>query len=343
MGHATNIITGLSVGLESCGLPVIVISIAIIAAYYLGEASGIADTKGTLIAGLYATAIATMGMFASGVYVLSMSGFGPIADNAGGIVEMSEQDESVREITDRLDAVGNVTKANTKGYSVGSASLACFLLFSAYLDEVELMTGERFRHIDIAVPEIFIGGLLGSMTVFVFSSWAIRAVGNAAEDVIKEVRRQFKEHPGILTYKEKPDYKTCVSIVNAAGLREMVKPGLLAVCSPIIVGVIFRAIGTVRGRPLLGAEVLAGYLMFATSTGILMALFLNNGGGAWDNAKKYIETGKHGGKGSEAHKAAVTGDTVGDPFKDTAGPSIHILMKLLSTITLVLIPLFTGI
>jgi H(+)-translocating pyrophosphatase len=343
MGHATNIITGLSVGLESCGLPVIVISIAIIGAYYFGEMTGIADQDGKLIAGLYATAIATMGMFASGVYVLSMSGFGPIADNAGGIVEMSEQDEAVREITDRLDAVGNVTKANTKGYSVGSASLACFLLFSAYLDEVEMMTGQEFKQIDIAVPEIFVGGLLGSMTVFVFASWAIRAVGNAAEDVIKEVRRQFKEHPGILTYKEKPDYKTCVSIVNEAGLREMVKPGLLAVFSPIFIGLLFRGIGYLRHRPLLGAEVLAGYLMFSTSTGILMALFLNNGGGAWDNAKKYIETGKHGGKGSEAHKASVTGDTVGDPFKDTAGPSIHILMKLVSTISLVLCPVFTGI
>lgn len=160
-----------------------------------------------------------MGMFASGVYVLSMSGFGPIADNAGGIVEMSEQESSVRDITDRLDAVGNVTKANTKGYSVGSASLACFLLFSAYLDEVHMVTGIEFKTIDIAVPEIFVGGLLGSMTVFVFSAWAIAAVGTAAEEVIKEVRRQFKEHPGILTYEEKPDYKQCVSIVNAAGLR----------------------------------------------------------------------------------------------------------------------------
>ena len=343
MGHATNIITGLSVGLESCGLPVIVISIAIISSYYLGEASGLKDSDGKLVAGLYATAISTMGMFASGVYVLSMSGFGPIADNAGGIVEMSGQEESVRDITDRLDAVGNVTKANTKGYSVGSASLACFLLFSAYLDEVQMMTGQEFKSIDIAVPEVFIGGLLGSMTVFVFSSWSIRAVGNAAEDVIKEVRRQFKEHPGILTYQEKPNYKRCVSIVNEAGLREMVKPGLLAVFSPIIVGVTFRIIGSYRGRALLGAEVLAGFLMFATSTGILMALFFNNGGGAWDNAKKYIETGKHGGKNSEAHKASVTGDTVGDPFKDTAGPSIHILMKLFSTITLVMVPIFTGV
>lgn len=226
---------------------------------------------------------------------------------------------------------------------MGSASLACFLLFSAYLDEVQMMTGQTLDKIDIAVPEIFIGGLLGSMTVFVFTSWSIRAVGNAAEDVIVEVRRQFREHPGILNYTEKPDYKTCVSIVNEAGLREMVKPGMLAVLAPIVVGVTFRIIGSYRDRPLLGAEVLAGFLMFSTSTGILMALFLNNAGGAWDNAKKYVETGKHGGKGSEAHKASISGDTVGDPFKDTAGPSIHILMKLYSTITLVLIPLFTGV
>ena len=295
-----------------------------------------------MIGGLYGTAIATMGMFASGVYVLSMSGFGPIADNAGGIVEMSEQESSVRDITDMLDAVGNVTKANTKGYSVGSASLACFLLFSAYLDEVEMMTGKEFKVIDIAVPEIFIGGLIGSMTVFVFSAWAIAAVGVAAEEVIKEVRRQFKENPGIRTFEVKPNYKQCVSIVNQAGLKQMLKPGLLAVLSPITVGVLFRMVGTYKGRDLLGAEALAGFLMFATSTSILMALFLNNGGGAWDNAKKYVETGKFGGKGSETHKAAVTGDTVGDPCKDTAGPSIHILMKLISTITLVLVPLFSG-
>ena len=167
---------------------------------------------------MYGTAIATMGMFSSGVFVLSMSGFGPIADNAGGIVEMSEQDKSVRDITDRLDAVGNVTKANTKGYSVGSASLACFLLFSAYLDEVEMLTGNKFKVIDIAVPEIFVGGLLGSMTVFVFSAWAIAAVGEAAQEVIVEVRRQFAENPGILTYQVKPNYKQCVSLVNKAGL-----------------------------------------------------------------------------------------------------------------------------
>lgn len=184
--------------------------------------------------------------------------------------------------------------------------------------------------------------MLGSVTVFVFSAWAIAAVGNAAEDVIIEVRRQFKEHPGILTYKEKPDYKRCVSLVAQAGQREMIKPGILALSSPIIVGVIFRILGYYRGRELLGAEALGGFLMFSTCTGILMALFFNNAGGAWDNAKKYVELGKFGGKNSETHKAAVTGDTVGDPCKDTAGPSIHILIKLVSTITLVLTPLFVG-
>ena len=217
MGHATNIIAGIANGLESTGLPVIIISVAILSSYYLGESSGIVNQHGEKIGGLYGTAIATMGMFATGVYVLSMSGFGPIADNAGGIVEMSQEDELVRNITDRLDAVGNVTKANTKGYSVGSASLACFLLFSAFLDEVSMYSGKALKVIDITVPEVFIGGLLGSMTVFIFSSWAIIAVGNAAEDVIKEVRRQFKENPGIMTYDQRPDYTTCVAMVAKAG------------------------------------------------------------------------------------------------------------------------------
>lgn len=207
MGHATNIITGLSVGLESTGAPILIISVAVLLSYYLGEYTGIQDENGQLIGGLYGTAIATMGMFSTGVFVLSMSGFGPIADNAGGIVEMSNQEPYVREITDRLDAVGNVTKANTKGYSVGSATLACFLLFSAFLDEVTMLTGKPLKSIDITVPEIFIGGMLGSVTVFVFSAWTIAAVGNAAEDVITEVRRQFRDHPGILTYEEKPDNK----------------------------------------------------------------------------------------------------------------------------------------
>eukprot|EP01016_Furgasonia_blochmanni_P042982 TRINITY_DN5774_c0_g1_i2.p1 TRINITY_DN5774_c0_g1~~TRINITY_DN5774_c0_g1_i2.p1 ORF type:complete len:546 (-),score=188.14 TRINITY_DN5774_c0_g1_i2:440-2077(-) len=339
-GPATNIIAGLSVGMESTALPVIIIAFGLITSYYLGEGSGILNKEGHKIGGLFGTAIATMGMFCTGVFILSMSGFGPIADNAGGIAEMSQQPHSVRAITDRLDAVGNVTKANTKGYSVGSASMACFLLFSAYIDEVNFISPVRFTIVDITVPEVFIGGLLGSMCVFLFSSWAIRAVGNAAQDVIKEVRRQFKENPEILENKVLPNYKVCVEIVARAGLREMIRPGLLSVLSPICVGLTFRYVGEYQGRELLGAKVVAAFLMFSTSTGILMALFLNNGGGAWDNAKKFIETGAEGGKGSYVHKAAVCGDTVGDPCKDTAGPSIHILIKLLSTITLVLAPLF---
>jgi len=279
-------------------------------------------------------------MFCTGVYVLSMSGFGPIADNAGGIAEMSQQPQSVRNITDRLDAVGNVTKANAKGYSVGSASLACFLLFSAFLDEVNFISPVKLKVVDITVPEVFVGGMLGSMCVFIFSSWAIAAVGNAAQDVIKEVRRQFRENPEILEYKAEPNYGLCVEFVARAGLREMIKPGLLSVLAPIIVGYTFKIIGHYQERELLGAKVISAFLMFATSTGIMMALFFNNGGGAWDNAKKYVETGAVGGKGSEVHKATVVGDTVGDPCKDTAGPSIHILIKLLSTITLVLVPVF---
>ncbi len=342
-GHATNIIAGLSVGMESTGIPVVVISAGIIASYYFGKACEFpALPAGENVAGLFSTAIATMGMFSTGVYVLSMSGFGPIADNAGGIAEMSRQHENVRGITDRLDAVGNVTKANAKGYSVGSASLACFLLFSAFMDDVGQLAKQPFTVIDIATPEIYVGGLLGSVTVFIFTSWAISAVGVAASDVITEVKRQFRIDPLILEYKSKPNYKHCVEIVARAGQREMIKPGLLSILAPLLVGTLFRVIGMYQGRPLLGAQVIASYLMFATATGVLMALFLNNGGGAWDNAKKYIERGMLGGKGSEAHKAAVTGDTVGDPCKDTAGPSIHILIKLLSTITLVAVPLFVG-
>jgi H(+)-translocating pyrophosphatase len=339
-GAATNIIAGLAVGLESTGLPILIISTSIISAYYLGESAGIKNSHGENIGGLFGTAIATMGMFATGVYVLSMSGFGPIADNAGGIAEMSQQPHKVRAITDRLDAVGNVTKANAKGYSVGSASLACFLLFSAFIDEVNFISPVKLKQVDITQPEVFVGGLLGSACVFVFSSWAISAVGNAAQDVIKEVRRQFRENPDILDGKSEPNYKYCVEIVAKAGLREMIKPGLLSVLAPIVVGYSFKLLGLYQGKELLGAKVISAFLMFSTSTGILMALFFNNGGGAWDNAKKYVETGAIGGKGSEAHKAAVVGDTVGDPCKDTAGPSIHILIKLLSTITLVLVPIF---
>ncbi|KAJ6690769.1 hypothetical protein OIU85_006960 [Salix viminalis] len=290
--------------------------------------------------GLFGTAVATMGMLSTAAYVLTMDMFGPIADNAGGIVEMSQQPESVREITDVLDAVGNTTKATTKGFAIGSAALASFLLFSAYMDEVATFAREPFTQVDIAIPEVFVGGLLGSMLIFLFSAWACSAVGRTAQEVVNEVRRQFIERPGIMDYKEKPDYGRCVAIVASASLREMVKPGALAIISPMAVGLLFRILGYYTGHSLLGAKVVAAMLMFATVSGILMALFLNTAGGAWDNAKKYIETGALGGKGSDCHKAAITGDTVGDPFKDTAGPSLHVLIKMLATITLVMAPVF---
>jgi H(+)-translocating pyrophosphatase len=339
-GHGTNIIAGVSLGLESTGLPVLVISVAIVSAYWLGQTAGLIDETGNPTGGLFGTAVATMGMLSTAAYILTMDMFGPIADNAGGIVEMSQQPESVREITDVLDAVGNTTKATTKGFAIGSAALASFLLFSAYMDEVSSFSREPFKQVDIAIPEVFVGGLLGAMLIFVFSAWACAAVGRTAQEVVNEVRRQFIERPGIMDYKEKPDYARCVAIVASASLREMIKPGALAIISPIVVGFAFRILGYYTGQPLLGAKVVAALLMFATVSGILMALFLNTAGGAWDNAKKYIETGALGGKGSDAHKAAITGDTVGDPFKDTAGPSLHVLIKMLSTITLVMAPIF---
>ncbi|HEX2228338.1 MAG TPA: sodium-translocating pyrophosphatase [Candidatus Binatia bacterium] len=325
-GAATNIITGVAVGLECTAIPILVISVAIIASYYLGIASGVKN------AGLFGTAVATMGMLGTAAYILAMDTFGPITDNAGGIVEMSGQPEEVRHKTDRLDAVGNTTKALTKGYAIGSAALAAFLLFSAYLDEVAHY-GFPLEAVNIAKPEVFVGGLLGAMLVFLFSALAIRAVGKAAYYVINEVRRQFRENPGILQGTAKPDYRRCVDIVTVGALKQMIAPGIIAVTMPILVGVVFRAFG-------LGAESVAAFLMVGTIAGILMATFLNNSGGAWDNAKKYIESGAFGGKGSEPHKAAVVGDTVGDPFKDTAGPSLHVLIKLLATITLVMAPLF---
>jgi inorganic pyrophosphatase len=339
-GPATNIIAGMAVGMESTALPVLLIGTALIASYYMGI-EAIAGTSSThSISGLFGTAVATMGMLSTAVFVLAMSNFGPIADNAGGIAEMSHQSDKVRAITDRLDAVGNVTKANTKGFSVGSAALACFLLFAAFLDEVSVYTGKAFETVDLAIPEVFVGGLIGAMLVFLFSSLAMRAVGRTAQQVVQEVRRQFRESPGIMDYSEKPDYQTCVSIVSRAALKEMIVPGILASFTPIGVGIIFRMLGKYRDNPLMGAEALAAFLMFSTVTGILVALFLNNAGGAWDNAKKFIETGKFGGKGGDPHKAAVVGDTVGDPCKDTAGPSVHVLIKLVSTVTMVMTPLF---
>src|SRR5438445_1473130 len=325
-GPATNIIAGFAVALECTALPTFTIGAAIIASYKIGAASGLAHS------GLFGTAVATMGMLGTAAYILAMDTFGPITDNAGGVIERSHQPEEIRRRTDRLDAVGNTTKALTKGYAIGSAALAAFLLFSAYLDEVAAL-GSPLQGVDISKPEAVVRGLLGAMLAFWFSALAIGAVTKAAVSVIEEVRRQFKADPGILKGTSKPDYGKAVDIVTIGALKAMVAPGLLAAGMPIAVGLFFKVFHV-------GAEAVAAFLMVGTIGGILLATLLNNGGGAWDNAKKFIETGEYGGKGSEPHKAAVVGDTVGDPFKDTAGPSLHVLIKLLSTVTLVLAPLF---
>ncbi|OGL41866.1 MAG: sodium-translocating pyrophosphatase [Candidatus Schekmanbacteria bacterium GWA2_38_9] len=331
-GPATNIITGLAVSMECTAAPIIVMSAAIMAAYKCGQFA----LPGVTGAGLYGTAIATMGMLAPCAYILAMDTFGPITDNAGGIIEMSKQPEKIRQRTDKLDSVGNTTKALTKGYAIGSAGLAAFLLFRAYLDEVQKIT-HKVIQVDLSRVPVFVAGLLGAMLVFLFSALAIRAVGRAAYCIINEVRRQFKENPGIMKGTSKPNYGRCVDIVTIGALKEMVLPGIIAVLFPVSVGFSFKYLSS-SGN--IGAESVAALLMVGTITGILMATMMNNGGGAWDNAKKYIETGAFGGKGSDTHKAAVVGDTVGDPLKDTAGPSLHVLIKLLSTITLVLAPLF---
>jgi len=342
-GPATTIITGLSVGLECPAIPVLVISAAILGAYYLGKFGlpGVAEQA----AGLYGTAIATMGMLSTCAYILAMDTFGPITDNAGGIIEMSQQPEEIRRRTDRLDAVGNTTKALTKGYAIGSAALAAFLLFSAYIDEVKMAiekSGSATQNffIDIGHVPVFTGALIGAMVVFLFSALAIRAVGRTAQTVINEVRRQFQSNPGIMKGTSDPDYGACVDIVTKSALKAMVVPGILPVVGPVAVGLLFRHLTADPSGSPVGAASVAGFLMVGTMAGVLLALMMNNGGAAWDNAKKYIETGMFGGKGSDAHKAGVVGDTVGDPLKDTAGPSLHVLIKLLSTITLVAAPLF---
>jgi K(+)-stimulated pyrophosphate-energized sodium pump len=349
-GPATNIIIGTAVGYETTAATAISIGLALVISFVLGSHAHIVGVPG-FSSGVFGTAVATMGMLMSAAYILSMDTFGPITDNAGGITEMSGAPASARHITDSLDAVGNTTKALTKGYAVASAGLAAFLLFSAYLDKVK----ERLEiplttelPIDLSKVDVFVGGLLGVMLVFLFSSLAIRAVGNTASAIIEEVRRQFREDPGIMAGTSRPDYGRAVDLTARAALRQMTAPGLLAVGMPIVVGLIFRFTREDNS----GWLAVAGLLMIGTIGGIIVATFLNNVGGAWDNAKKYIEAGKLTveaanpgetvvlGKGTDAHKAAVVGDTVGDPFKDTAGPSLHVLVKLLSTVTLVMAPLF---
>ena len=345
-GPATNIISGTAVGFETTFVTAITIGIALLASHWLGAQAGLLTPEGRDVGGIFGTAVATMGMLMTTAYILAMDTFGPITDNAGGVAEFSRAEAGAREITDRLDAVGNTTKALTKGYAIASASLAAFLLFSAYIDKVNLILGNQIEAgtreagtlleaVNLADVGVFVAALIGAMLVYFFSSLAIRAVGKTAQSIIVEVRRQFREMPGIMDYTERPDYARVVDITTRAALREMVAPGLVAVATPIVVGL------------LLGHEAVAGLLMVGTIAGVLLATVLNNGGGAWDNAKKYIEAGHltddQGnvlGKGTDAHAAAVVGDTVGDPFKDTAGPSLHVLVKLLATVTLVLAPLF---
>lgn len=344
-GPATNIITGLSIAMESTAAPVVAIIFALLGAFALGQMAAPADASATdeLIFGFYGTAVATMGMLATCAFILATDTFGPITDNAGGIVEMSKQPEDIRRRTDRLDACGNTTKALTKGYAMASAALAAFLLFGAYFERV---AAKKFPHlpnaealelsfkVDIAQPDVFVGGLLGAMLVFLFASLAIRAVGKAAHEMINEVRRQFKADPGIMLNTSKPDYARCVDIATKGALKAMVLPALLPVLVPVSFGIVMAHLG--YDAP----QAVGALLMIGTITGILVANMFNNGGGAWDNGKKYIESGNYGGKGTMAHAAAVVGDTVGDPLKDTAGPSIHVMVKLLSTVTLVFVGMF---